>query len=848
MRFWSLAIAVTGLIATTAPVASAQPKFSHPNRVRYDGHCFTIDGKDLVLFSGAFHYFRCPKELWRERFRRIKEAGFNAIETYVAWNWSEPHKPRGLTDTSNVNLEDFDAFLTMAEDEFGLYTIVRPGPYICSEWESGGLPNWLPAFKPANPKYRVWYRSDDPVFEQWSHHWYDVVAKVVVKHQLTHKPVGAHGVILWQVENEYGGDQPGSDMKRNYVRDLIQRSEKDGIDVPIFTCWTNCVRDPKGDPILSQAFDNPNEYPRWNIAEAVSGIKDQHQAEPWAPKMITEFQGGWFGQVGGQAAVEQDGIDDRQINALTLWCIGNGLTGLNYYMLFGGTNFGDWAGQSITTSYDYAAPLREWGGVGAKYRAVKAIGQMLGEFGPDLARSDATKTEPVINGNLQQITRIGKSGSKYVFYWNSSRTETADVDPGDGKNLILPPFGANVFHYEKSPLDGSWIVKPDAAPKVSAYSSVRLKTAEVADLTPAYWRGAPASPSTLALGIYDSRFIAYKGQAPKGSYVWLKSPDSELICNQAPTGEAVQHGRIWAGTGAEQEFIALNPGWPNGGAGMEAPHGILEARTFSQLPVMNHLGGWKMKMLTDQSDRTLAAETVDTSDWTEGVHNDLFLPHTTGVLRTTFELATDPSPDAVFNCEGVDDEGWFYVNGKLIGEIHMYNEPVSFKVAGFLHKGANQIAIVIHNNEGEGGLTGPVHIEQTLPESKPTPLDWTDEFRAGQSALWALDPNVPISVNEHPKTDGPRPSDAAKLVRSTLKFDRPDSKLIWQILIEAGGDGFLTLNGHALGRYWESGPQRGFFLPQPWLKDHNTLELTVVPGRLGDRVKAAELRSLPEVE
>src|ERR1700682_646203 len=88
-----------------ACTASAQPTFSHPDRIRYDGHCFTIDGKDTFIFSGAFHYFRCPKELWRERFRRIKEAGFNAVETYVAWNWSEQQRPSGLGDTSHIRLK-----------------------------------------------------------------------------------------------------------------------------------------------------------------------------------------------------------------------------------------------------------------------------------------------------------------------------------------------------------------------------------------------------------------------------------------------------------------------------------------------------------------------------------------------------------------------------------------------------------------------------------------------------------------------------------------------------------------------------------------------------------------------
>src|SRR5436305_1530589 len=105
------------------------------DRVTYDKQCLTIDGKDTFIFSGAFHYFRCPKELWRDRLIRIKDAGFNTVETYVAWNVHEPTAPASLEDFSQVkNLQDLDDFLSLA-DSLGLYTIIRPGPYICAEWD-----------------------------------------------------------------------------------------------------------------------------------------------------------------------------------------------------------------------------------------------------------------------------------------------------------------------------------------------------------------------------------------------------------------------------------------------------------------------------------------------------------------------------------------------------------------------------------------------------------------------------------------------------------------------------------------------------------------------------------------
>ena len=826
----------------------AQPKFSHPDRIRYDGHCFTIDGKDVFLFSGAFHYFRCPRELWRDRFRMIKAAGFNAVETYVPWNWSEPVKPSGPADETHVDLADLDAWLTMAEKEFGLYTIVRPGPYICSEWASGGFPNWLPAFKPANPLRPMWYRSDDPVFEQWSRHWYQEVARVVEKHQLTHQPVGAHGVILWQVENEYDYCDQSDQAKRNYVKFLIEASQVAGIDVPIFTCWTHQVRDAKGDPVLSQAFDNPNEYPRMHIESVTEGIDAQHNAQPWAPKMVTEFQGGWFGGVGGQAAAEQGGIDARQINALTLNGIANGMTGLNYYMLFGGTNFGDWAAEGITTSYDYDAPLREWGGGGPKYRAVQAIGKMLEQYGSDLARSDEANvdtTQFMTAPSVKLIARKGKSGATYVFAWNQDRQSDAVVTIGTN-SLTLDAFGMNVYRYESSPADGKWLVQPAAAPKETLPMPIHLSSADVSDLMPDDWKAAPEHPDTLALGVDDSRFITYRltRDVPATGFVWLQSNSGELIANEPPVSERIQGGQGWKLDSGGTDFVLFNPGWPNGGMGMEQTHGMEEARLVATLPKIYPVAGWKQKMLNDQADRSLVAPDVDTSSWTAGPKNDLFLPNTTGILKGKVDLGQTLPKEMVFSCLGVDDEGYFYVNGNKVGEVHHWDTPVTFPCGKVVHPGINDVSIVIHNIDGEGGLTGAVSIHDGIPAGAAPAILWTDSYRPGASVEYALADSSGLPEFEHPKVTGSRPTGSAHLIRSRLYFAKPDRECAWQIVLAAGGDGFLSLNGHPLGRYWEVGPQRGYYLPPCWLRAVNELDLTVVPGRFGDRIKAAELRPL----
>ncbi|AIE84153.1 beta-galactosidase [Fimbriimonas ginsengisoli] len=846
MRF--VPVALAGLLTASAV---AQPKFLHPDRVRYDGQCFTIDGKDTFLFSGAFHYFRCPKALWRDRFRAIKEAGFNAVETYVAWNWSERKPPVETGDFSQINLRDLDEWLTMAEKEFGLYTIVRPGPYICAEWATGGFPNWLSQFRPAQVSpSTMWFRGDDPFFMDWSRHWMEAVAKVVNKHQQFRQPMGGHGVILWQVENEYDfAGQPES-AKRNYVRDLIKVSQKNGIEVPIFGCWTRIIRDPKGDPILSQAFDNPNQYPRTNIEAVRGALEDQHLAQPWAPKMVTEFQGGWFGQVGGLAAEEQGGIDDRQINALTLYAIENGLTALNYYMLFGGTNLGDWAAEGITTSYDYNAPIREWGGTGPKYRAVQAIGKMLEKYGADLARSEEapapTGTPPA---NLKVAARLGRSGAHYLFVRNVSRTEAVSGTVLGTVECHLEPFGMNVFRYTTDPSKGEWLVQPVGVPRVAMPPAIPIRTAEAAIAEPAGWKVASDGSTTEKLGVYDSRFLFFRTEAKgAGKVLFLRTAGGELVSSDPNQPRGLRGGLVWERPSADMRFVFFNPGWPNGGSAMELPHGLVGASLLDEAPSGATISDWRGRIISGPEDRSLVSSAVDTSGWTRGLAPELFASHTTSILRTTVDIGGKVDSNAILHTDGVDDEGWFFVNGHLVGELHTYDVPADFAVGQYLHPGKNDIALIIRNNDGPGGLSGPLSIEAPFPKGREVKVMWTDRTNVGRYTSYDLGPSAGILRNEHPKIEGPRPNGPLQ-VRSRIRFARPKGEgVAWEIALHAGGDGFLTLNGQPLGRFWEVGPQRGFYLPPSMLRDENVLELSVIPGRLGDRITAAELRPLPMKE
>jgi hypothetical protein len=840
----NLRTALVLLLASLSFAARAHPTFKHPDRIRFDGHCFTIEGKDMFIFSGAFHYFRCPKELWRERFKLIKEAGFNAVETYVPWNYSEQEKPSGVDDYSHIDLSELDQWLTMAEDEFGLYTIVRPGPYICAEWAVGGFPNWLLTYKPTSPLRSAWYRSDDPVFEAWSRHWMKAVADVVRKHQITQKAKGKHGVILWQVENEYDSYALDEEGKRNYVRSLISDSLDFGIDVPIFSCWTSQTLEPKGDPILSQAFDNVNEYPRWNIDSIPRSLEAHHKLQPDAPKMVTEFQGGWFSEIGGLTSDEQDGINATQINALTLNAIAHGLTGLNYYMLFGGTNFGYWPGSTITTSYDYYAPIREWGGKSAKYFVVKAIGHMLKEYGVELARAEVIPS-PFKPGNpdVKVYARKAENGATFLFVRNTSRTEAADGSLGPIA-YSLPPFGMNVYRYVGDAAKGSWLVKPEEAKAEQLADPIRLTTAEYSPAEPESWQPIAGGATNIDLGIWDPRFLFYRVHTGDAAdrYLWLKTSGGDLWNPAAPKPEHRQGGLGWKTTGSPQILTLFNPGWPNYGDGLEVTRGIQTAVLSNTLPKGKAITGWKAKRISDPSDTSLLGPDVETNAWADGLDGSQYPPHSDVVTRASFQL--DEVPDkAVLFCEGVDDEGHFYMNGHLVGQVMKYGVPVRYDVAPYLKQGRNDVAIMIHNNEGAGGLMGDVSIEMPLPPSEPVTMDWTDHYKTGAFSSYKLDANTILPRVVHPKVHGERVG-RDSLVVSRIHFPRPDGTA-WEVVLSSGGDGFLYLNGHPLGRFWEVGPQRAFYMPSTWLEADNMLEFVAMPGRYGDRIQAAELRQLP---
>ena len=312
---------------------------------------FELDGQPVRLLSAAMHYFRTPRAYWRDRLLKLKAAGFNAIETYVAWNLHQPSPERKYCFEDMLDLE---AFIRLV-GEIGMHAIVRPGPYICTEWDFGGLPWWLLADD--NIRLRCMNKPYLAAVDQW----FDELIPRLCSLQSTH----GGPIIAMQVENEYGSY--GNDAQ--YLDYLRQGMVARGIDVPLFTS------DGPTDFML-QGGTLPDVFKTANFgsrsAEAFAKLAEY---EKKGPMMCMEFWIGWFDHW-GEPHITRTAEDVAQETEAIL---ASGAS-VNFYMGHGGTNFGYMAGanygghyQEDVSSYDYNCLLTEDGRPTDKYWAVREV-------------------------------------------------------------------------------------------------------------------------------------------------------------------------------------------------------------------------------------------------------------------------------------------------------------------------------------------------------------------------------------------------------------------------------------------------------------------------------------------
>lgn len=343
-----------GLLLAAALLSTEAAPPARSFQIDFERDCFRKDGAPFRYVSGSVHYARVPRPAWRDRLLRLYMAGLNAVQVYVPWNYHEPQP--GVYDFSGDR--DVEAFLDLAA-ELGLLVILRPGPYICAEWEMGGLPAWLLW------KADVILRSSDPAYLAAVDAWLHVLLPKIKPRLYQH----GGNIISVQVENEYGSYY-ACDL--GYLQHLLGTFRAllgpevllfttDGAQVEELRCGT-----------LQGLYATIDFGPDSNVTEAFDA---QRHVEPMGPLVNSEYYTGWLDYWGGPHAstsatlVAQGLADMLQLGA-----------NVNMYMFHGGTNFAYWSGadfkdqyKPVTTSYDYDAPLSEAGDPTEKLFAIRTV-------------------------------------------------------------------------------------------------------------------------------------------------------------------------------------------------------------------------------------------------------------------------------------------------------------------------------------------------------------------------------------------------------------------------------------------------------------------------------------------
>ena len=401
--------------------------------ITYDKYSLIIDGKRVFIKSGAFHYFRSPgEEIAKDRFMKLKAGGYNAVDIYFNWNYHSS-KP-GEYDFSGV--KDVRKVLQAAKDA-GLFIIARPGPFINGELNAGGLPFWLLRMENVIPRNRVGTEYKySPEYMHYIGEWYDQIIPIIRDFD---------NVILFQIENEYATDS----MEEDYMRELYKMARERGITCPIFHndayfagLWADCV-----DIYALDLYPYINPNQNWKqdnfCFDTLDNVEDIFRtAKDNAPPFIAEMQAGWFDKWDGSGYKHiRDSLGHEHINIMTKTALSQGVTIFNHYMAIGGTNWDDLACDEVYTSYEFSAPIDEFGIPQSNFYKAKEINYFLDSF-------DFTNTEPKDFDFCQEniYTKLRHDNTNdcdWLFIRNMNHSQT-DVQLPNSKTIKIEPYDMKI--------------------------------------------------------------------------------------------------------------------------------------------------------------------------------------------------------------------------------------------------------------------------------------------------------------------------------------------------------------------------------------------------------------------
>lgn len=357
---------------------------------------FLLDGKPYQIISGEMHPARIPKEYWKHRIQMAKAMGCNTIAAYVFWNYHEQEE--GKFDFASEN-RDIAAFVKLVQEE-GMWVLLRPGPYVCAEWEFGGLPPYLLRI----PDIKV--RCMDPRYMAATERYVKALAEQVKGLQVTN----GGPILMVQVENEYGSF--GND--KQYLYKLKELWEQNGINVPFYTA------DGPAAPLL-EAGGVPGAAIGLDSGSSEGDFAAASKQNPDVPSFSSESYPGWLTHWGEKWARPDKAGIVKEVKFLM-----DTKRSFNLYVIHGGTNFGFTAGANSggkgyepdLTSYDYDAPINEQGGATEKYMALR---EAIGSY--------SKKKLPAIPAPVPTITIPDITLKPYTSVWENLPAAVKSVQP-----------------------------------------------------------------------------------------------------------------------------------------------------------------------------------------------------------------------------------------------------------------------------------------------------------------------------------------------------------------------------------------------------------------------------------
>ncbi|KAG4944708.1 hypothetical protein JHK85_049354 [Glycine max] len=480
--------------------------------VTYDRKAIIINGQRRILISGSIHYPRSTPEMWEDLIGKAKDGGLDVIDTYVFWNVHEP-------SPGNYNFEgryDLVRFIKTVQ-RVGLYVHLRIGPYVCAEWNFGGFPVWL------NYVPGISFRTDNGPFKAAMQGFTQKIVQMMKNEKLFQSQGGP--IILSQIENEYGPEsrQLGADGHA-YTNWAAKMAVGLGTGVP----WVMCKQDDAPDPVINTCNGFYCDYFSPN--------------KPYKPNLWTESWSGWFTEFGGP--IYQRPVQDLAFAVARFVQKGGSL--FNYYMYHGGTNFGRSAGGPfITTSYDYDAPIDEYGLIREpKYGHLKDLHKAIKQCEHALVSSDPTVTS--LGTYEQAHVFSSKNGACAAFLANYHSNSAARVK-FNNRNYDLPPWSISIL--------------PDCRTDVFNTARVRFQTSQIQML--------PSNSRLLSWETYDEDVSSLAESS--------KITASGLLEQISTTRDTSDY--LWYITRGE----AMNLVAPNGVSSVDWEKDSLAVRSQSQL-------------------------------------------------------------------------------------------------------------------------------------------------------------------------------------------------------------------------------------------------------------------------